>query len=305
MLIFNRTPSINRLLIILILGYINENKPKINLLLTCKFFYKLRFNIFYYEKIRIRTVKDINKRFMNVEINGYGTNSSNINKLLHSLDQDLKCLSLQGYCYVSKKKSKRTQILILKKFKFIKCLNVDTNFFKLSANQVKKLILKNITCLKFNNFAYCDILKEYPLLKKITIKYDSYNNFFYWKYQISKISNVLVCFDCSYEYDNDYHFDQFEKFVSNIPHTATSLIIKSHDAKTNGFMPAVPKLIIRKYCTDQPLPTNIGHIRIKKIIMVDDKLLVLPINVKKLTIGYDDKKFLDSSIDADCVKYKY
>lgn len=65
MLISTKTPDINRQIILILSKYIHENKSKLNLLSTCKFFYNLRsdfnsnsnsnfnFNILYYQRVII------------------------------------------------------------------------------------------------------------------------------------------------------------------------------------------------------------------------------------------------------------
>lgn len=48
---FNKTTDLNRILVLLICDKIYENKPKLNLLSTCKFAFSLRYSIVYYKKI--------------------------------------------------------------------------------------------------------------------------------------------------------------------------------------------------------------------------------------------------------------
>lgn len=53
-----KTTDISRQLIIILSKHIHENKPKLNLLSTCKFLYMLRFGVFYYQRVIIRNDTD-------------------------------------------------------------------------------------------------------------------------------------------------------------------------------------------------------------------------------------------------------
>lgn len=358
-----------RSIIILVCTHIYENKPKHNLLQTCKFIYGLKSDIFFYQPVNffkcVDMIKNKSEIFSNIEylsastwaIAGYSNPliisllphklkklkiscncefiGCSLPKTLHTLKyysskfvtadffpNNLKKISIEGdftfgiNSNILPPNLTYLKFLSMPKFDFIlhklppklKCLilkykkkeysykdNYDLNHENISMlpdnikhftlgesfgfstfDQIKKIIPKNIKHLNFGNYTLFDILSEYLLLTKITIKYH-------------------------------HNYNHTERWLPSIPHTIINLCIINYDNILEYYIPShVKKLKIDNVNMTTTLPKTIQELEIKNFSITNNDLFKPPPNIKKLTVRYKDHHFLDLALCPDCqIRYKY
>lgn len=210
----------------------------------------------------------------------------------------LRCLILNNYLYKNRYES-NTKIMARLPDQ-IKHFALNYAFDDLKIEQINNIIPKNITHLEINIKECCAILKNYPLLKKLTIHQGQFFN----SRQVSNIpSNIISIY---LDYDDDDR-DNFIELLSYIKPTVTTLSFNKYHNFIKKYIPStVKKLKLQYVDTKKILPNTIEELHINKITYTANQLLCIPLNIKKLTIKYDQQFLLKLNIHPDCkIIFKY
>lgn len=196
----------NRCVIILICNYIYKNRPKLNLIITCKFTYKLINNIFFYERVQIKNnMKNIG-RCTNISMS-----SEHMDKF--NLLTNVTDLILSGYA----EKSIITIHCFPTKLKKLKILD----FFYFSntcifPKHLQKLIIRG-------NFTYSD---DFPCLPPnlIYLKFISLPNL---QYILHKLPSNLKCLKLNHKSYYPYTYKYTNIPMNMLPSTINHLMLGS------------------------------------------------------------------------------
>lgn len=339
MFMISQSVDINRMLTILLSEYIYQNKTKLSLLSTCKFMYKLKYDILYYEEIYVTNKTNI--KYLN-SLTNIRLTSLNGLKMFNNLISVKIIIDDQNSItidYVPPRLKKleilSSKIIIRAKLSNVThlklCGLVDLNFiFNELPTGLKCLILGN----EFNN-----LLKKYVDIKMLPMSIEHFGLYTNDSFDINILEKIIPK-NIKYFESNNYnffniacHYPTLTKINFNPGYAKTStfvnyaslfkiyiflfsigklkylkmLHIERYISLMQLHIPnTVSKLKINYIQTDQILPTGVEELIIKNIVSVNNNLLFIGHHVKKLTIRHKDQHLLDPNIKLMCaINYLY
>lgn len=162
----------------------------------------------------------------------------------------------------------------------IKHLSLVSSFMNFPNDKLKEIIPKNIIHLEICIPEHMNILKEYPLLTKLTLTQLK----FFYKNDIEKIPPTVTSI-CSGSTDAKYLLHMMSNNISNI--NSLTIYARYYYMPPNIF----PKNITRLKIDDlmhHVLPETIEELYIGTVCC-SEPIIVLSHNIKKLSIKYNDR----------------